>query len=413
VTKSLKHKFLSSIADGTDATLVRPSNWNDDHDFWWGYRTVASTTDTIANADHMTLIVYSAAGATTVSLAAPTGGNMPTGWRTRIRRTGAAALTLSGTGGATFNGAASVTLNQGDSYDIHSTGAVDYVGVAHAAPSAAAPAAVIVGGILKYVSATALSFLPFKGNQTVINGSAYTIPATGNGIAGLANTGVYVNGVAAQNLAANTTYYVYEFNNAGTVTADFSTTNHATSIAAGNSGTEIKSGDETRSLIGQIRTNASSQFVDGVSQRFVRSWFNDGGVSVFANFSATRSTSNVYPTWAELHAEIRNEVLLWAGEKLFVVCSGTYQNNVASTNYTALGIDSATTAETASQASCALTAGGYYSPFALNTNKSGLSEGYHYATLLGSVASGTGLWIGASDTTYKACCALQCFTMKG
>lgn len=29
---SLKHKFTSTQADGTDASLVRPSNWNDEHD---------------------------------------------------------------------------------------------------------------------------------------------------------------------------------------------------------------------------------------------------------------------------------------------------------------------------------------------------------------------------------------------
>jgi hypothetical protein len=30
---TVKHKFVSAIPDGTDATIVRPSNWNDDHDF--------------------------------------------------------------------------------------------------------------------------------------------------------------------------------------------------------------------------------------------------------------------------------------------------------------------------------------------------------------------------------------------
>jgi len=29
---SLKHKFASAKSDGGDATLVRPSNWNDEHD---------------------------------------------------------------------------------------------------------------------------------------------------------------------------------------------------------------------------------------------------------------------------------------------------------------------------------------------------------------------------------------------
>jgi hypothetical protein len=29
---SLKHKFVSAKSDGADATIVRPSNWNDEHD---------------------------------------------------------------------------------------------------------------------------------------------------------------------------------------------------------------------------------------------------------------------------------------------------------------------------------------------------------------------------------------------
>ena len=32
MTVTVKHKFVSSIADGTDTSLVRPSNWNDTHD---------------------------------------------------------------------------------------------------------------------------------------------------------------------------------------------------------------------------------------------------------------------------------------------------------------------------------------------------------------------------------------------
>lgn len=32
MTLSVKHKFVSAIADGADTTVVRPSNWNDTHD---------------------------------------------------------------------------------------------------------------------------------------------------------------------------------------------------------------------------------------------------------------------------------------------------------------------------------------------------------------------------------------------
>jgi hypothetical protein len=38
---TVKHKFVSAIPDGADATVVRPSNWNDDHDLT-GIGTIAS-----------------------------------------------------------------------------------------------------------------------------------------------------------------------------------------------------------------------------------------------------------------------------------------------------------------------------------------------------------------------------------
>ena len=82
-----------------------------------------------------------------------------------------------------------------------------------------------------------------------------------------------MNGTGSFNIAANTLYYVYAFNNSGTVTADYSTTGHATSTTAGNVGTEIKSGDDTRTLIGMIRTGASG-FLNTADFRGVISWFN-------------------------------------------------------------------------------------------------------------------------------------------
>ena len=32
MTITVKHKFVSAIPDGDDSSLVKPSNWNDDHD---------------------------------------------------------------------------------------------------------------------------------------------------------------------------------------------------------------------------------------------------------------------------------------------------------------------------------------------------------------------------------------------
>ena len=137
-------------------------------------------------------------------------------------------------------------------------------------------------GLLSYVSTTSLKFVPFRGSKIKINGVLYNIPSAG--IAGLnAVTGVYVNGVAGQNLAAATVYLVFAFvAGGGVITADFRTlaaNSHSTSSTAGNVGTEVlfaaSAYDDTRTLIGIIRTTTGTvHFADSLTQRFVRSWFN-------------------------------------------------------------------------------------------------------------------------------------------
>jgi hypothetical protein len=127
--KTLTHAFVSAVADGTDATLVRPSNWNADHNLWYGYRTVTTTTDTVANSDHLSLVTYNSGVAVAVSLPAPAGGNMPSGWKTTLRNIASGVVTISGTGGATINGLASITLNIRDTVELFSVGTVAYFGI--------------------------------------------------------------------------------------------------------------------------------------------------------------------------------------------------------------------------------------------------------------------------------------------
>jgi hypothetical protein len=117
-----------------------------------------------------------------------------------------------------------------------------------------------------------LKFIPFKGDRIKINGNIYAIPAAG---ITSSYTNVYVNGVAGQTLVNNTFYFIYLFNNAGVLTFDFSTTAHVTSQTGGNVGVEIKSGDDTRSLIGILNNaSGSTPFFDQPQYRYIRSWFN-------------------------------------------------------------------------------------------------------------------------------------------
>lgn len=243
-----------------------------------------------------------------------------------------------------------------------------------------------VGGRLQYVSATALSFTPFNGGYTTINGAGLPIPA--GGIVGLGNTGVYVNGVSGQNLAASTTYYVYEFNNSGIITGDFSTTGHTTSSTAGNVGTEIKSGDNTRSLIGMIRTNASALFVDTQTQRFVRSWFNRIRANLLGADVGGGTIGST--TWTELLSIVaRVEWVNFSGDLITVSFLGSMSNNMTG-NYCAsnIGLDGTPSSPEHLGFSAS---GGFRVPFHTMITQNP-AEGYHYAQTLGVVNAGTGTW---------------------
>jgi hypothetical protein len=127
-------------------------------------------------------------------------------------------------------------------------------------------------GLFNAYSSTGVAFIPKNGDRVQIAGVVYAIPATG---VLAANTGVYVAGIAGQNLVANATYLVCVFNNGGTLTLDFlSTVSHAVDTTTGNVGVEIKTGDNSRTVVGLIRTNGSAQFSDSTAARFTLSWFN-------------------------------------------------------------------------------------------------------------------------------------------
>src|SRR5262245_14776323 len=95
VAKSLKHKFVNPQADGTDATVTRPSNWNADHDLWLGRRSVTAATDTLLDADHLCLVQYNSASAVAVTLPqAGASSQFVAGWTTTIRNLGAGTVTV-------------------------------------------------------------------------------------------------------------------------------------------------------------------------------------------------------------------------------------------------------------------------------------------------------------------------------
>jgi len=163
------------------------------------------------------------------------------------------------------------------------------------------------------------------GDRIKINGVIYPIPSAG--IAGLANTSVVVASTPGQNLAASTTYTIFAFNAGGVITANYiAGTSHATSATAGNVGTEIYPAADSMTLIGMVRTNASSQFVDTAANRSVLSWFNRRNID--ARGANTAGAITVSTTAVALTAAANVLFLTWGEEAVALGVEGTSSSSV-------------------------------------------------------------------------------------
>ena len=334
VAKSLRHKFVSAVADSTDTTLVRSQTcWNDDHNFWLGNRSSTSTSDTLADTDHFATINYNSSSPVAVTLPAPTGSTFLVGWTVHLINQGSGAVTITPGGSATINAKASLVLAPGMAVAIFSDG-TNYSAMVVPAdvPSTGA-------GRLTYVSSTQIKFAPYNGQWVKVGGVWRQIPSAG--VTG-GTTGVYVNGASGQNLV-NNMYWVYLWDNAGTPTVDYSpNVGHATSSTAGNIGTEIKSGDDSRSLIGLVHVDSSLHFNDSAGFRGVASWSNRCLKSVQG--ASTVGTSGTSTSWAEISTASRVLLLSFADDTVFVTLHGAGAHATAGgTIYTSIGANGAQT----------------------------------------------------------------------
>jgi len=223
-------------------------------------------------------------------------------------------------------------------------------------------------------SGSNLLLSPLDGNRILINGNVQEIPSAGVSL-------------AATGLTPGTNYYIYAFMNSGTMTLEASTTARATdsSTATGNLGIEIKSGDATRTLVGLARVVTGPAWADSTTQRFVISWFNrremHGVNAITSNFSTTSTT------FVEAMASNRVEFLSWGG---VVTKASVVTYNFNSTTAYCL----TKTSFDGSNDSFPLASYGTNGYPCTVPHEAVLSEGYHYATALVRVDSGTGTWQG-------------------
>lgn len=218
---------------------------------------------------------------------------------------------------------------------------------------------------------TNLVLSPYDGNKIVINGGLVTIPDAG---VSLPPTG----------LIASTLYYIYAFlDGSGDLTLEASTTPYANLLGTG---IMIKNGDQTRTLVGMAITTAATAWIDGLTNRGVKSWFNRKPTYAYntpANISLSTSSSEFIAT--------RTPFLAWTGESILAMWNGTANalNTPQIGTLIFVGIDG-----TAHQENQTLTAGGGTNSNSLYPSSAfyavdGLSEGSHFTSVHGRTTQQT------------------------
>ena len=250
---------------------------------------------------------------------------------------------------------------------------------------------------LVFTSATSITLTPFNGNNVPNTGNILQLPAGG---VAAANTNVTVNGSGSQNLAASSVYLVALNASVGLEYWSLGT-GHGPSATAGNIGIEIILGHNDKTLVGMVATNGSSQFADVDGSRLVLSWFNRQTRSSLTNLASTVTLNTLSIT--ELDASIRNSFLTW-GYSLPYFVSGTASaaSGLLSAN-TSLAFDGVSPELVGSILSGVSAGGSWAASVTFCGLKRGLSEGLHYATLVGCSPnySGTDFTLIAASSAAK------------
>jgi hypothetical protein len=134
-----------------------------------------------------------------------------------------------------------------------------------------------IGQCILIKSGANLLLSPKYGNQIMINGAMATIPDAGVSL-------------TTATMAAQVVYYIYAYLNVAVMTLEYSATAYT---AQAGTGALVKIGDPTRTLVGMVRTNVSTQFVDAPDTRYVRSFFNRVPLGLFFILPADRATTSV------------------------------------------------------------------------------------------------------------------------
>lgn len=246
-------------------------------------------------------------------------------------------------------------------------------------PTATVAGLIQTGGRLSW-NGTAFQYCPFNGNQITISGSQYTIPSA-------------CVSLTPSGLTAGTLYYLYLYNNAGTLTIELPNpaVSHVTDTA---SGMEVKSGDATRVLIGMSRATGAASTVYAAAgagpaaQHFVRSYYNRVKPALYNKLAARSSITAT--SWTEIDSTKRVEFLVWGDETVVLDTAGLSIAGASSVAYAGIMIDGTVDLNSSSRNDNP-TATPITTPY-----RSTLSEGYHYASQAAASSTTTAATYGPS-----------------
>jgi hypothetical protein len=192
-------------------------------------------------------------------------------------------------------------------------------------------------------------------------------------------------------LAASQYYFVYAFDNAGTRTLEASITAHT---ADATTGIQIKTGDATRTLVGFLRTNASSQFEFGTGNLSVLSYYNRRQVAhqtfIITDITFGGATPALIASGPNfLHWGDAAVTFHWNMRAVYTTAGGAWVT-------TQLDVDGAVMPGTSMLNMCPAVTTPFV-PVGGSFVHGTLAEGFHSFGVRGGVSAGVGHWVGAAS----------------
>lgn len=241
-------------------------------------------------------------------------------------------------------------------------------------------------------NSTQVTVLPYNGNNLLVYSPTYSYWRSrnfGTAIIGH-NTGTYLNGTPNQNLSSNTLYWVYVFDNSGTLTLDFCTVGHAPDSTTG---IEVKSDTNTRTLVGLVYTNASAQFeLDGALLGVI-SWFNRTEIASERGLTSTAATSST--SFVGIGTDCQISFCMWSGSCVTLLADGSFNTPAAlDGGATTIMLDGITPTDAYSQGN--FSGGTGTLPFACSALYTSSSDAVHSANIYIAVVNGGSIsWNGS------------------